>query len=119
MPFSDMPLKELLEGAAKACNHQVLHWVDASHFYAAGLVLDTKHVFNPAHKVEQALWLNVDLCLNLKHENNSVIVEAPWAGIEPQVVVYGQEPMAAVCRALTQAAAAIASKGLTMKDIPA
>jgi hypothetical protein len=116
---SEMSHQELLLATAKAYNLTYVQWVRESFPSSEGLLLPNRKVFNPLLVPEQAMWLSLELHLAHRHENKTVVVEAPWAGIEPQVVPYSESPMRALCLAIVRAAAAVAAKGLSVKDIPA
>lgn len=119
MLVTDMSHKELLIAVARAYDLPYRHWVPASHPTAQGLLLPNGRVFNPILNPEQATWLALELHMSYQRRGNTAIVEAPWAGIEPQSVTNDAEPMQALCLAIAQAAAVIAEKGLTIKNIPA
>jgi hypothetical protein len=118
MLVTDMSRPELLMAAARAYDLPYRHWVAASHPTAEGLLLPNNKVFNPVLNPEQAIWLSLELHLSYRREGNTAIVEAPWAGIEPQSVTNAAEPMLALCQAITQAAAAVDEKGLSLKNVP-
>jgi len=116
---ADMSPKELLLAAAQAYNLTYLQWVRESYPSSEGLLLPNRMVFNPIRQPEQAMWLSLELRMSQRHENNTVVVDAPWAGIEPQLVPYDGEPMRALCLAIVRAAAAVAAQGLSVQNIPA
>lgn len=118
MLFTDMSHQELLTAVAQAYDLPYRHWVAASHPSVAGLLLPNNKIFNPILNPEQAMWLSLELHMSHRREGNTLIVDAAWAGIEPQSVTNDAEPMRALCLAIVQAAAAIAAKGLSMKNIP-
>lgn len=117
---SEMTPKELLLATVRAYDLPYLEWVRESHPSMEGLLLRNHKVFNPIKSAEQAMWLSLELRMSVRHENGAAIVEVPWADIEPQRVPYGGgAPMLALCLAIVQAAAAVAAKGLSVKNIPA
>ena len=119
MRVTEMSHKELILAAAKAYDLRYVQWVRESYPSPEGLLLTNRKVFNPVRSAEQAMWLSLELRMSVRHENGAAIVDAPWAEIEPQSVPYGGEPMPALCLAITRTAAAIAEKGLYIKNIPA
>ena len=102
--------------AARAYELPYRQWLAASHPSAAGLLLLNNKIFNPILNPEQAMWLSLELHMSHRREGNTLTVDAEWAEIEPQVVT-NAEPMRALCLAIVQAAAAIAAKGLSMKNL--
>lgn len=119
MLITEMSHKELLLAAARAYDLPFRHWVPASHPSVQGLLLPNNRVFNPILNPEQAMWLSLEMRMSHSHDQHAARVDVPWAQIETQVVPYDREPMEALCLAIVRAAAAVAAKGLTVKDIPA
>lgn len=111
--------KELIIATASAYCLDYVQWVRESYPAMEGLLLPNRRIFNPLKSPEQAMWLSLEMRMSVRHENNIAMVDVPWAGIEEQSVPYTDEPMLALCLAIVQAAAAVAAKGLSIKNIPA
>jgi len=118
MSLIETPLTDLLPAVARACNLAYTGCVALEHPSKGWLRLADGRRFNPLLDGEQAMWVSVVLQMQLSRDANSAIASVPWAGITPQRVPFGFAPLRAMWRAITQAAAAVAAKNLTMLDVP-